>query len=129
MTKEQLNKFVPVILKEIETILKNKNNDYTARSDSAFANFEQASEYGVDPLVGLCVRMGDKHKRVQTFCKNGHLAVKSERVEDAFIDMIGYCILALAMLEDRDDEPKTKDDGDPVNPVSPGLYFDDVVWS
>lgn len=101
MIKEKFEEFTQGLFSKISKTLKDKNNDYTAKSSNAFANFEQAKDYGVDPLVGLCVRMGDKVKRVQTFCKTKSLSVEGEHVQDAFEDIIGYCTIALAMIEER----------------------------
>ena len=103
MKKQQFEEFTKSLFSKMSSVLRDKNNDYTALSTDAFANFEQAREYGVDPLVGLCVRMGDKVKRVQTFCKTKSLAVEDEHVEDAFEDIIGYCTIALAMIKEKKD--------------------------
>ena len=97
MIKEQFEEFTKALFAKMSNVLKDKNNDYTAMSTSAFANFEQAREFG------LCVRMGDKIKRVQTFCKTKSLAVEDEHVEDAFEDIIGYCTIALAMIKEKKD--------------------------
>ena len=101
MTKEKFEEFTKSLFSKMSNVLKDKNNDYTAMSTDAFANFEQARDYGVDPLTGLCVRMGDKIKRVQTFCKTKSLAVEDEHVEDAFEDIIGYCVIALGMIKKK----------------------------
>lgn len=53
------------------------------------------------PLIGLFIRMGDKMQRLKAFSKHGKLQVKSEGVDDALRDLIGYCTLGLAMIEDR----------------------------
>lgn len=106
MKKDRFETFVQGLYDELTKILKDKNNDYTAGSRSAFANFEASRDYGVAPLIGLCVRMGDKVKRVQTFCKTNSLAVEGEYVEDAFKDIIGYCTIALAMIEEKNEETK-----------------------
>ena len=100
MNKETFQEFTQALYGDLIQVLKDKNNDYTAGSSSAFANFDASRDYGVPPLVGLCVRMGDKVKRVQTFCKNKTLAVEGEYVQDAFKDIIGYCTIALAMTEE-----------------------------
>ncbi len=100
MTNEQLIAFCESTSRGILNLMERKNNDYTG-GESPFANFEQSSDFGVDPIVGLSVRMGDKMKRIQTFCKNGKLSVTNEGVEDAYKDLIGYSLLALAMLNDR----------------------------
>ena len=101
MIKEKFEEFNKSLFSKMSNVLKDKSNDYTAMSTDAFANFEEAREYGVDPLIGLCVRMGDKIKRVQTFCKTKSLAVEGEHVEDAFEDIIGYCTIALAMIKEK----------------------------
>jgi hypothetical protein len=100
MNKETFEEFTQDLYKDLIKTLKAKNNDYTAGSCSAFANFDASRDYGVPPLVGLCVRMGDKVKRVQTFCKNKTLCVDGEFVEDAFKDIVGYCTIALAMIKE-----------------------------
>jgi hypothetical protein len=108
MIKERFETFTQELYSKLQKTLKSKNHDYTARSTSAFANFESARDYGVDPLVGLCIRMGDKVKRVQTFCKTNSLRVEGEHVEDSFEDIIGYCTIALAMIEDSKDKNTVK---------------------
>lgn len=100
MTSETLIEFCERTAKAVVGLMKKKNNDYTA-GVSPFANFEQSTNYGVDPIVGLSIRMGDKMKRVETFCKNGKLSVENEGVEDAYKDLIGYSLIALAMLENE----------------------------
>lgn len=100
MTNKELEEYIPFIFQQMEAILKGKNHDYTGGED-AFANFKQAEDFGIDPLAGLCVRMGDKMKRVQTYCKKGELQVRHEGIDDAFKDLIGYSVLALAMLSER----------------------------
>lgn len=85
---------------DIISIMKNKNKDYTA-GGGPFSNFEQARDFGIEPLVGLSLRLGDKFKRVQSYFKNESLAVKSEGIEDAYRDIIGYSLIALAMLHEK----------------------------
>lgn len=100
MTAKQLIKFCKDTAQSVVGLMEKKNNDYTA-GGSPFANFEQSANYGVDPIVGLSIRMGDKMKRIETFCKNGKLSVDNEGVEDAYKDLIGYSLIALAMLEEE----------------------------
>lgn len=102
MTATELIEFCEYMANDVIRLMEKKNNDYTAGS-SALANFEQSANYGVDPIIGLSIRMGDKMKRIETFCKNGTLAVENEGVEDAYKDLIGYCMIALAMLSKEGD--------------------------
>lgn len=100
-TKEQFLEFVERDSARILEILKAKNNDYTAGSDSAFANFDQAERLGIDPIMGVVLRFFDKVKRLETFAKTGSLSVKQETVIDALDDMEGYIKVMKKMLEDR----------------------------
>jgi hypothetical protein len=89
---------------DIATLTRKKNNDYTGGADTTnpFANFDEANQFGVDPLVGLSVRMGDKMQRLKAFCNAGlSLDTKGDTVADIFKDLIGYSAIALGMLERR----------------------------
>jgi hypothetical protein len=71
--------------------------------DNPFANFDGSSEFGIDPLLGLSLRMQDKFQRIKSFCRDGELAVneKGDTVRDIYRDLIGYSLIALGMLERR----------------------------
>jgi len=89
---------------DISSLTRKKNNDYTGGADTPnpFANFDEANEFGVDPLIGLSVRMGDKMQRLKSFCNAGlSLDTKGDTVADIFKDLIGYSSIALGMLERR----------------------------
>jgi hypothetical protein len=91
---------------EVEYILEltgRKNSDYTGGDgcENPFANFDDSVEFGVDPLVGICIRMQDKFQRAKAFCSDGSLKVNAEgdQAKDIFRDLIGYSLIALGMLE------------------------------
>ena len=91
---------------EVEIILEltgNKNSDYTGGNecDNPFANFDGSEEFGVQPLVGLSVRMADKFQRLKAFCRDGKLSVNDhgDTARDIFRDLIGYSLIAIGMLE------------------------------
>jgi len=100
MTKEEYFVFLDKLNARLVEKVRAKNADYTA-GGGPFANFEESAAFGVDPLVGLSVRIGDKIQRLKSFCKLGELQVKNEAIEDVFQDLIGYSWIALAMLEER----------------------------
>ena len=100
MTTEEYFQFIDTLNKEMVSLVKRKNADYTS-GKGPFANFKASENYGVDPLVGLSVRIGDKIQRLQSFCSQGELQVENESVEDIFKDLIGYSWIALGMLEER----------------------------
>lgn len=93
--------------RQIKALTRKKNDDYTGGANTAnpFANFDEADEYGVDPLVGLAVRMGDKMQRLKAFCNSGlSLESKGDTAADIFKDLIGYSCIALGMLERKNNE-------------------------
>lgn len=98
MTKLEFSEFSAEIFNEMVALMRQKNSDYS-HGDSPFANFEQSLEFGVDPLVGLFLRMGDKFQRLKAFTATGQLEVENEGVDDALKDIIGYAVIALGMLE------------------------------
>lgn len=100
MTTEEYFAFIDKICDEMKTLVRAKNADYTG-GESPFANFKEAEMYGVDPIVGLSVRMGDKMKRLQSFCKQGKLEVKGEGLSEIAKDFIGYSWLLLGMIEEK----------------------------
>lgn len=92
--------------KEIEEILEltgAKNSDYTGGKGTSnpFANFDGSAELGVDPLVGVAVRMQDKFQRLKAFCKDGELSLetKGDTVRDIYRDLIGYSLISLGMIK------------------------------
>jgi len=84
-------------------IMEQKNNDYTGGKGTAdpFANFRMAEVIGMDPVMGLLLRMMDKIQRVRTFASDGELKVSGESVDDAFDDMVNYAILGKGMMRER----------------------------
>jgi len=93
---------------EIQHILEmtaNKNADYTGGEtcDNPFANFDSSTEFSVEPLTGVCIRMQDKFQRAKAFCSDGSLKVdtKGDQAKDIFRDLIGYSLIAIGMLERR----------------------------
>lgn len=119
MTKDEWLAFQAQVFDNIKELTRAKNADYTGGTDDPFANFREAEDFGVDVLVGLCVRMGDKFQRVKSYCTKGNLEVAGEGLDDAFSDLIGYSALALGLLEEArrsnqagnpefDDEWRTK---------------------
>lgn len=101
MTSAEFLELVKATNQKMEHILAAKNADYTAGSE-AFANFESAKEWGLEPLIGLMLRMDDKRQRVKSYIVNRELQVQNESLEDAFLDIMGYCHLALGMIRSKD---------------------------
>ena len=88
--------------RNISKLTRKKNDDYTGGGNTSnpFANFDEAEDFGVDPLIGLSLRMGDKMQRLKAYCNEGlSLETSGDTVSDIFKDLIGYSSIALGMLE------------------------------
>ena len=101
MTTTEFREFVGSTFIYIQKILDGKNSDY-AKDDSPFSNFEKASGFGVDRLTGLSIRMSDKMARLESYCKKGELKSHDDGLKDIFFDLIGYSVIALAMIEEEE---------------------------
>jgi len=101
--KDWYDEFREEVVERLLAVTAKKNNDYTTGTTNTnpFANFDRSEDFGVQPLVGLCIRMQDKFQRAMTFAKDGKLKVTegNDQVEDIFLDLMGYSLLALGMLE------------------------------
>ena len=101
--KDWYDEYRELVVKRLLYVTAKKNNDYTTGESATnpFANFDRSTDFGVHPLTGLCIRMQDKFQRAMTFAKDGKLEVieGNDQVEDIFLDLMGYSLLALGMLE------------------------------
>jgi hypothetical protein len=89
-------------------VMRRKNSDYTGGDsvDDPFANFNMSSAFGIDPVIGILLRIGDKMRRIQSFAADGALRVSGETVNDACEDIVNYAILIKAMFVERAREPQ-----------------------
>lgn len=101
MTKERLLEIHKELCGEALEIMVRKNQDYSGGDADPFANFRGSATYGVEPEIGIMIRIQDKFKRLQAFLKNGTLAVQDEGVRDTCNDIINYTILLYGMLYER----------------------------
>jgi len=103
MNKQEYQTFRQFLFQELDSLIEAKNSDYTS-DDDAFGNFREAEDFGVSPLIGVVLRMSDKFKRVKSYCKTGGLCVQDESIMDAFKDIIGYSVMACAMINHENAE-------------------------
>lgn len=89
------------LCQKANNLMAKKNHDYTVGSTDPFENFRSSANFGVEPEIGLMIRMMDKMKRVQTFVTKGDLEVLDESVEDTIVDLINYPILLAGLLRER----------------------------
>ena len=61
-------------------------------------NLEEVERIGIEAWRGIVIRLMDKFERVEQYCSNGELAIKSEGMEDTFKDIAVYSTLAMILF-------------------------------
>jgi hypothetical protein len=89
------------ILEEMKTLHSNKNHDYAGQGDP-LQNFRECGRIGIDPFIGCFVRMQDKYMRIINYINSGKLMVKGEGVKDTLTDLAVYSIIAIILLEEKE---------------------------
>lgn len=103
MNIKQLEKLHKETSQKCLEIMLKKNSDYTGgeKSEDIFANFRTSEILGVNPVIGIMLRVMDKIQRIRSFTEDGQLKVQEESVDDACEDVVNYMILAKAMLKEQ----------------------------
>lgn len=60
-------------------------------------NLRASEELGIPAYKGILIRMNDKMNRLKKFARDGSLACES--VEDSFMDLANYSLLACILFE------------------------------
>ena len=93
-------------LDELKMLHDCKNHDY-ATAENPYKNLEGVERIGIEAWRGIVIRLMDKFERVQQYCVNGDLAIKSEGMEDTFKDIAVYSTLAMILF--RKDQDKRQE--------------------
>lgn len=90
---------------EIQKMVKlclQKNSDY-ANSEDFLKNFKRSKNFGLNPFIGVLIRMEDKMSRIENIVKSGQTNVDDEKLEDSLRDLANYAIIAvLCLMEEQD---------------------------
>ena len=84
-------------LDELKMLHDAKNHDY-ATAENPYKNLEGVERTGIEAWRGIVIRLMDKFERVEQYCSNGELAIKSEGMEDTFKDIAVYSTLAMILF-------------------------------
>jgi len=90
-------------LDELKMLHDAKNHDY-ATAENPYKNLEGVARMGIEPWRGIVIRLMDKFERVEQYCTNGELAIKSEGMEDTFKDIAVYSTLAMILFRKQQDD-------------------------
>jgi len=86
------------LLREISALHSAKNHDY-AGDKEPLSNLKACKELGVEPWLGVLVRMQDKWQRlVNLSSKEGR--VRDEKIEDTAKDLAVYALLFIVLREE-----------------------------
>lgn len=102
------NKEFDDALDELKMLHDAKNHDY-ATAENPYKNLEGVSRIGIEPWRGIVIRLMDKFERVQQYCINGELAIKSEGMEDILKDIAVYSTLAMILFRKMLNEQHAKE--------------------
>lgn len=95
------------LCKSAKDLMTRKNHDYTSGSGDSFANFRGSTYLGINPVLGVMLRMQDKMMRIKTFAEKGELKVKDEGIKDALVDLINYTVLMYGLIEEGKENQTT----------------------
>lgn len=84
------------VVEEILALHDKKNADYGTK-ENPLNNLQECTRLGLDPTLGIVVRLQDKWSRIENFYRNGDL--KNESLRDSFIDNAIYSLLAVTILD------------------------------
>ena len=95
-------------LDELEMLHDAKNHDY-ATAENPYKNLEGVERIGIEAWRGIVIRLMDKFERVEQYCTNGELAIKSEGMEDTFKDIAVYSTLAMILFRKEQKQVESYD--------------------
>src|SRR5690348_8191742 len=92
------------LLREMERIHDDKNHDYAYSATDPLRNFRGSTDVGVEPFVGVMVRIGEKWMRACNLarmlqCDETH-AVDDEPFPKTLIDIANYCLISIILYEE-----------------------------
>ena len=87
------------LLDEIAELHSAKNHDYAGEGDP-LRNLRACERMGMEPWIGVLVRLQDKASRLESFVKQGQLKVKNESLVDTLMDNAVYSLLGIILFEE-----------------------------
>ena len=86
-------------------------------SPDTWANFREATAWGITPLQGCLVRMGDKYRRAQNLMRNPDNDRVGESFKDTLMDLSNYAKIAICLWEEEEEAERHY----PDSPAAAGL--------
>jgi hypothetical protein len=90
------------LLEEVRGVHVAKAAGYSgSEAEDTWVNFREATAWGVTPLNGCLVRMGDKYRRAQNLRHNPDNDQVGEPLRDTLMDLANYALIAVCLLEEE----------------------------
>jgi hypothetical protein len=90
------------MLREMELLHRAKAAGYSGiGAVDTWANFREAERWGVSPLKGCLVRLGDKYRRLQNLVKNPANDQVGEPISETLTDLSAYALIARCLMEEE----------------------------
>lgn len=96
-----------------------------------WANFREAIAWGLTPLQGCLVRMGDKYRRIQSLRRDPNNDRVGEPIRDTLMDLANYALIAVCLHEEEEQAKLVDKAGtvmaavEPERELLPQLHFED----
>jgi len=87
------------LLEEMAELHSGKAAGYSGDDPDTWTNFREATQWGVDPKLGVLVRMGDKYRRLQNIVSNpaNNLFEMDENDIDTAMDLAAYALIYICL--------------------------------
>jgi len=93
------------LLQEIGILHDNKNSDY-AELGEPLSNLKMSSQFGIEPWIGVLVRLSDKWSRLVQLARKYTMgeteSVTGETIKDTLKDLAVYSLLCLILKEEEE---------------------------
>lgn len=96
-SEDHTEPYTKIIAEAVDLHLR-KAKDYGTNEDP-YANIRAATAAGVQPWVGVLIRMNDKMIRLMSIAKKGYAANESAR--DSGLDLINYAAFMVMLLDEQ----------------------------
>lgn len=120
MRNEEMDALLERVFGEVRNLRATKGKDYAGDAD-VLNNFKQAAQQlGLEPEQIWAVYAHKHWSAVVSYCRNGQ--TESEPIAGRIMDIITYCTLLLAMVEEKtvpEEEPPGRLQSDPPIPLGP----------
>jgi len=92
------NKDFEKALDELKDLHHRKNSNYAGKGDP-YANFRESKRLGIEPYMGVLIRMSDKYCRICNLASGIEDKV-GESIKDTLTDLAVYSVICRLLIEE-----------------------------